>query len=284
MTAYAAHELRTINGILLIEIRAVNHRYLELQLKLDDHCRAYESQVREQLNTSLGRGKIDCRISLMQDAAADASLNLNHTALQQIAAAANSAAQYFPHAQGVNMLDVLRMPGVMASNAVDINALESDIKRCLDNVIGALVAARAREGEKLKTLIVARLNEVAHLVREIKPLLPALVQAHQAKLLAKFNDSSVHVDDERLRQEMLLFMQRADVDEELSRLEAHIEEVEHILAKGGLVGKRLDFMMQEMNREANTLGSKSVGIQTTQASIALKVLIEQMREQIQNIA
>ena len=283
MTGYASQERNTSNGVLQVELRAVNHRYLELQIKLDDNCRAFEAQARELLNAKLGRGKVDCRINLAQDVAASSTQTLNHTVLQQIAASAKVAAQYFPDAQPVNMLDVLRMPGVVASNAVNAEELENDLKASLNKAIDDLIAARAREGAKLKAMILERLAEIENLVAKVKPMLPALTKTYQDKLLAKLNEAHQTNDDERIRQEIVLYAQRIDVDEELSRLDAHISEVKRILSVAGLVGKRLDFLMQEMNREANTLGSKSVAIETTQISMELKVLIEQMREQIQNI-
>ncbi len=283
MTGYASQERNTDNGVLLVELRAVNHRYLELQLKLDDNSRAFESLVRELLNAKLGRGKIDCRLTLAQGIAASSELALNHTVLQQIASSANEAAQYFPHTQPVNMLDILRMPGVIASSAPNAEQLESDIKNLLETAIEDLIAARAREGTKLKAMILERLAEIEKLVAKVKPMLPMLTKTYQDKLLAKLNEAHFTNDDERIRQEIVLYAQRIDVDEELSRLSAHISEVRRILEAAGSVGKRLDFLMQEMNREANTLGSKSVAIETTQISMELKVLIEQMREQIQNI-
>jgi uncharacterized protein (TIGR00255 family) len=283
MTGYASLERITNNGVLLVELRAVNHRYLELQLKLDDHCRAMEPLVRELLNAKLGRGKVDCRLTLATDATASNTQTLNHTVLQQIASSANEAAQYFPHTQPINMLEILRMPGVIASDALDGEVLENDIKNLLDTVIEDLIAARAREGAKLKAMILERLAEIEKLVAKVKPMLPTLTKSYQDKLLAKLNEAHQTNDDERIRQEIVLYAQRIDVDEELSRLGAHISEVRRILVAAGSVGKRLDFLMQEMNREANTLGSKSVAIETTQISMELKVLIEQMREQIQNI-
>jgi len=283
MTGYASEERNTDNGVLLVEIRSVNHRYLELQLKLDDNCRAFEAQVREILNTKLGRGKVDCRISLAQDVATSAIKTLNHSVLQQIAESAKTAAQYFPHTQPVNMLEILQMPGVISANAVDYDGLEKDLKNSLNAAVDDLILARAREGAKLKAMILQRLAEIEKLVAKVKPMLPVLTKTYQDKLLAKLNEAHQTNDDERIRQEIVLYAQRIDVDEELSRLDAHISEVKRILSAAGLVGKRLDFLMQEMNREANTLGSKSVAIETTQISMELKVLIEQMREQIQNI-
>jgi uncharacterized protein (TIGR00255 family) len=282
MTGYASHELTTPNGALTIEIRSVNHRYLELQLKLDDQLRVFENNMREQIQAKLGRGKVDCRIYLKQDNLTTQFAAINHQAIQQIANSLQEAAQYFPDVQAVDVLEVLRIPGVTQSPKVDHEALEATIKTTLADVLDNLIGARAREGEKLKAMILERLAEINSLVISVKPMLPVLVQTYQDKLTAKLKEAML-ADDERVRQEIVLYAQRIDVDEELSRLDAHLREVSHILAKGGAVGKKLDFLMQEMNREANTLGAKSVSIETTQISMKLKVLIEQMREQIQNI-
>ncbi len=283
MTGYASRESNTLNGVLIIETRSVNHRYLELQLKLDDNLRAYEATARELLQAKLGRGKVDCRISMMREVTSANQPQLNHSVLQQIAESAKTAAQYFPHTQAVNMLEILRMPGVMQSEALDADALENDLKSALNLVLQDLIAAKSREGEKLKTIILDRLQEVESLVAKVKPMMPALVKQYQEKLTAKLREAHASNDDERIRQEMVLFVQRIDVDEELVRLSSHIAEVKRILNATAAAGKRLDFLMQEMNREANTLGSKSVAIETSQISMELKVLIEQMREQMMNI-
>ena len=283
MTGYASQEYNTANGVLIVELRSVNHRYLELQLKLDDNLRSFEASVREQIQAKLGRGKVDCRLSVVRNNAAQSAPQLNHTVLQQIAESAKTAAQYFPHTQPVNMLEILQMPGVMTTEALDNDALEADLKITLTTVLNDLIAAKAREGEKLKAIILERLQEIEELVAKVKPMMPALVKQYQEKLTAKLNEANNSNDDERVRQEIVLFAQRIDVDEELVRLSSHIAEVKRILNASAAAGKRLDFLMQEMNREANTLGSKSVAIETSQISMELKVLIEQMREQIQNI-
>ncbi len=283
MTGYASLESNTKNGVLLLECRSVNHRYLELQLKLDDSLRQFEATVRELAQAKLGRGKVDIRMNMMREAGADVAPQLNHTVLQQIAESAKTAAQYFPHTQPVNMLDILRMPGVMMADAMDNEALEADFKQALNQALQNLIEAREREGAKLKTIILDRLQQVEQHVTKVKPMMPNLIEQYQAKLTAKLHEATNSHDDDRIRQEIVLYAQRIDVDEELSRLTSHISEVKRILQAGGAVGKRLDFLMQEMNREANTLGSKSVAIETSQISMELKVLIEQMREQIQNI-
>jgi uncharacterized protein (TIGR00255 family) len=283
MTGYASQERSTNNGVLQIELRSVNQRYLELQLKLDECFRELEPQVRDMLKVKLGRGKVECRVNLAKAATEEIDLQLNHSVLQKIAASVKTASQYFPDTQAVNILEVLQMPGVLVTNVIDADALAHDVMAELNLAIEELIAARMREGEKLKTMILERIAEIESLVVSVKPMLPNMVKAYQEKLLAKLQEVQLGNDEERIRQEIVLYTQRIDVDEELSRLDSHVREVKRILSTGGLVGKKLDFLMQEMNREANTLGSKSVAIETTQISMQLKVLIEQMREQIQNI-
>ncbi len=283
MTGYASQEYNTCGDILLLELRSVNHRYLELLIKPDDNLRNFESTIRQQIQAKLGRGKVDCRISLVRNNALQAAPVLNHGVLQQISESAKTAAQYFPHTQPVNMLEILRMPGVLQTEPVDTDRLEHDLKIALDAALDDLIAAKAREGEKLKAIILQRLAQIEQLVAKVKPMMPTLVKQYQEKLTLKLAEAHASNDDERIRQEIVLFAQRIDVDEELSRLDSHISEVKRILDDKAAAGKRLDFLMQEMNREANTLGSKSVAIETSQISMGLKVLIEQMREQIQNI-
>ena len=283
MTGFASHERNTDNGVIQVELRSVNQRYLELHFKLADAFRTQESQAREMLKAKLGRGKVECRINLAK-ATAEEGLELNHSVLQHIAASVKTASEYFPETQAVNMLDLIQMPGVVTAQVLDADVLAQDFVGVLEVAIEALIEARVREGEKLSAMILERLTEVEALVLIVKPMLPNMVKAYQEKLLAKLEEVKLSNDQERLHQEMVLYAQRIDVDEELSRLESHVHEVKRILAAGGMVGKKLDFLMQEMNREANTLGSKSVATETTQIAMQLKVLIEQMREQIQNIA
>jgi uncharacterized protein (TIGR00255 family) len=207
---------------------------------------------------------------------------LNPQMVAQIAQTLNSLRQHFPDAQAVNLVDIFKLPGVCQSDPVDTEAMAQSLHEGLVQAIQELIAARQREGEKLKQVLLDRLQGVRAQIGIVKPLLPQLIAQYQEKLTAKLREALLE-DDDRIRQEMVLFAQRIDVDEELARLQSHITEMDRILAAGGAVGKKLDFLMQEMNREANTLGSKSVSIETTQVSMQLKVLIEQMREQIQNI-
>ena len=283
MTGYAAQEKSLDNATLILELRAVNSRYLDLHFKLDDNLRSLEPLMRELIGEQLSRGKIECKLNLMARTTTLQAAQIDPAMLQQLVAMQATAKQHFPQSRELSVADILRWPGVLISEAGAESKLAEEVKVLLQEGLQALNASRAREGEKLKALILERLAQIEQLVETVKPLLPTLTQEYQAKLEAKLNDSLKNLDPERLAQELVLFAQRIDVDEELSRLTAHISEVKRILNSDAPAGKRLDFLMQELNREANTLGSKSVAVETTKVSMELKVFIEQMREQIQNI-
>ena len=283
MTGYAAQEKSLDNATLILELRAVNSRYLDLHFKLDDNLRSLEPLMRELIGAQLSRGKIECKLNLMARTSTLQAAEIDPAMLQQLAAMQATAQKHFPQSRDLSVADILRWPGVLISEAEGESKLADEVKALLQEGLQALNASRAREGEKLKALILERLAQIEQLVETVKPLLPTLTQEYQAKLEAKLNESLKNLDPERLAQELVLFAQRIDVDEELSRLTAHISEVKRILNSDAPAGKRLDFLMQELNREANTLGSKSVAVETTKVSMELKVLIEQMREQIQNI-
>jgi len=283
MTGFAAIEREMADGILVIELRSVNHRYLELQLKLDEQLRTFEPLVRELIAAQLGRGKVECRMSLIQRLDSNEQAQLDPRALQRLKQLTSDVEQQFPQSQPLRVAEILHWPGVLTQQGVNQETLANEIRTGLQQVLQDMSDARAREGGKLKTLVLERLQGMEQIVSRVKPLLPLQIKAYQERLVAKLKEAMATISDERLSQEMTLFMQRIDVDEELTRLCAHIEEVRRILNEDTAVGKRLDFLMQELNREANTLGSKSVSIEVSRASMELKVLIEQMREQIQNI-
>ncbi|ABE48317.1 YicC/YloC family endoribonuclease [Methylobacillus flagellatus] len=283
MTGYASLEQEVSHGVLVLELRSVNHRYLELQLKLDDNVRMFEPQVRELIGQRLKRGKVECRISLAQRDTEQRQVQLDDTVLQQLAQMMVSVQRHFPESRPLSVADILRWPGVVSSEGIDHEALSIAIRESLMKLVQQMTEARAREGAKLKAIIVDRLAEMETLVDRVRPLLPEQVNIYRERLYGKLQDAMGSADDERIRQELTIFAQRIDVDEELSRLGAHIEEVKRILEAGSPAGKQLDFLMQELNREANTLASKSVSTEVSQAAMALKLLIEQMREQVQNI-
>lgn len=283
MTGYASLEREVANGVLVLELRSVNHRYLELQLKLDDNVRSFEPLVRELMTTHLKRGKVECRLSLAQRNVESRQAQLDEHVLQQLAQMTVSVQRHFPESRPLSVADILRWPGVMLGEAQDSQALALAIQESLLQALQQMTDARAREGSKLKQIILERLAEIEAQVAKVRPLLPSQMQIYQERLATKLRDALNGVDEERVRQELVIFAQRIDVDEELSRLGAHVVEVKRILEAGSPAGKQLDFLMQELNREANTLGSKSVSTEVSQAAMALKLLIEQMREQIQNI-
>ncbi len=283
MTGFASLEHETPDGVLVLELRSVNHRYLELLMKLDENLRSFEPLARELISAKLGRGKVECRMSFVKRADASKPAELDQAVLQQLAGMSAAVQQYFPDSRGLSVADVLRWPGVLVGDSMNQEALAEAVRYSLNQVLDDMSAARAREGAKLKAIILERLAEMEALVAKVKPLLPEQVKLYQEKLTQKLLETMKTVDEDRIRQELVLFAQRIDVDEELTRLTAHIDEVKRILDAKGSAGKRLDFLMQELNREANTLGSKSVSTEVSQVSMSLKILIEQMREQIQNI-
>lgn len=283
MTGYASVEHEVSNGVLVLELRSVNHRYLELQLKLDDHVRMFEPQVRELISTHLKRGKVECRLSLAHRVTEQRQVQLDDNVLQQLAQMTVSVQRHFPESRPLSVSDILRWPGVVLGESTDQEALVSAIQQAVLTAVQQMTAARAREGAKLKDIILERLGDMEMQIAKVRPLLPAQMQTYQERLTAKLREALGAADEERVRQELTIFAQRIDVDEELSRLGAHITEVKRILAVGSPAGKQLDFLMQELNREANTLASKSVSTEVSQTAMALKLLIEQMREQVQNI-
>ena len=283
MTGYAALEQPIENATLLLELRAVNSRYLDLHFKVDENLRNLEPVIRELVSAQLSRGKIECKLNLIQRTQAHQATQLDEMVMQKLVDMQTKVRINFPQSRELSVADILRWPGVVLSDATSYSTLVDDVKKLVLEGLQALNDSRAREGEKLKVIVLERLTQIEVLVEKVKPLLPALTKEYQSKLEAKLHESLKNLDQERIAQELVLFAQRIDVDEELTRLTTHVSEVKRILNSSAPAGKRLDFLMQELNREANTLGSKSVSVQTTQVSMELKVLIEQMREQIQNI-
>ena len=281
MTGFAVAQDET--GELQVDLRSVNHRYLELHIRMDDPLRAFEPQVRELISGRLTRGKVECRISLVGSSASANHAELDEAALDRLALLGAAVQQRFPQSRPLSVGDVLRWPGVLATGTASPDILGADLNIVLERCLEELAATRMREGAKLAALILDRVVSAEKLVKQVRPLLPNLLTTYQEKLGARLREALQVADDDRIHQELALYAQKIDVDEELGRLTAHLMEVRRILEGGGVVGKRLDFLMQELNREANTLGSKSVSRETTQVSMELKVLIEQIREQVQNI-
>lgn len=282
MTGFAAVSGEVPGGRFALELKSVNHRYLEFQTRMPEDLRSHEPQMRELVAAALTRGKVDCRVTFTPVATRE-SFAPNPEAMGVLAETQRQILAKFD-AKPLSVWEIMHAPGVMSAEAMGTDAAKDALLALLKKAVEELNATRAREGEKLAALINERLDRIEVLVKEITPFIPGLVAAYQEKLTQKINDAMAGAaNDERVKQEVVLFASRIDVAEELNRLVAHISEVRRVLKTGGAVGKRLDFLMQELNRESNTLGSKSVSTDTTNVSIELKVLIEQMREQIQNI-
>ncbi len=283
MTGYASATRELATAALSVEVRSVNHRYLDLQFRLPEELRALEPGLRELATARLQRGKVECRIGLNPLANAATPSELNGEALKQLRALCEKLRLAWPSVPGLSAAEILRWPGILSVHEVAVEEIRADCYEALQSVLEDFTDSRAREGEKLKAILLERMASMEERIAVVAPRMPEIIAAHKEKLSAKLREAMAVADDERIRQELALFANRVDVDEELSRLNTHLAELKRILAKGGAVGKRLDFMMQELNREANTLGSKSVDVEVTRVSLDLKLLIEQMREQIQNI-
>lgn len=283
MTGYASASREFPFGALSIELRAVNHRYLDIQFRVPDDLRAVEPTLREQLNENIGRGKVECRVSLITVPGAHKALKLNEDLLQQLGALEHRVRARIAGVAQLSAADILRWPGVLAAEPLPLEELQGACRDLLARVLEEFNSARAREGERLASLLRERAGGMERVLGAIIPRIPQVIAAYRDKLAARLKEAIGGGDDERIRQEVAVFATKIDVDEELSRLAAHAAELKRALAGGGAVGKKLDFLMQELNREANTLASKSVDLAVTRAALELKLLIEQMREQIQNI-
>ncbi len=282
MTGFARAERQLPWGTLAWELRSVNHRYLDIHLRLPEDFRRLENDIRARLTTRLGRGKVEATL-LYQPAPGESGLQLDELLLQALIGAAERIADRLQHPAPVSATDLLRWPGVVQSAAPDLDALHHQALDLLEQAIDELIDTREREGARLAELIRQRLDAMEPLVEQVRRRRPQLIQAQAEKLRQRLAQLQVEADPQRLEQEIALLAQRLDVDEELDRLTTHIQEVRHLIEGDQPIGRRLDFLMQELNREANTLASKSADGETTRAAVELKVLIEQMREQIQNI-
>jgi len=283
MTGFAAHSINLDHASVNIDLRSVNQRYLELHFRLADELRPLEPQLRELINQHLARGKVECRIGITPLPLATQDNGLNTAILERLANWQGDVLQRLPESAHLSVNDILRWPGMVQTTALSQDALNDAALPGIRATLDELVESRQREGAKLKQHILDRLGAAETQVASLQPLLPALVAAQRDKLAERLRDALGEAGHERLAQEIALAAQKADVDEELSRLTTHFSEVRRVLDQRGAIGKRLDFLMQELHREANTLGAKSVAVETSRVSLELKVLIEQMREQVQNI-
>ena len=296
MTAYATTSVETVAGTLTIELKSVNSRFLDLQFRMNDEFRIYEPFFRETIMQNVKRGKVECRLSFARDVRNPSMLTLNGGLLKELTRLQHDIGQHIPQARVLSVNELLRWPGMIEEVAPDQETLERQVKQALHATVDAFTAEREREGEALTKTLLERVQAMQQIVGRIEPLIPGIIKQFQQKAVERMQEalgialegaSPVTLTQqeaaERIRQEVTLYGMRIDVAEELARMSIHLDETKAILEKGGLVGKRMDFMLQELNREANTLGSKAAVKELSDASMDLKLLIEQIREQVQNL-
>ncbi|WP_415897171.1 YicC/YloC family endoribonuclease [Neptuniibacter sp. QD72_48] len=282
MTAFARQEAEHEWGSLSWEIRSVNHRYLEPHLRLPENLKELEGFLREQLRKNLSRGKVECTLRFNPEAKVQ-QLVVNPAYAQEVVQAAEQIQGMLKEHQALDPLELLRWPGVLQDTKLDMDLVKKSAKDLFGTSLKDLIEGRGREGVELATLINQRLDAISEIVKEVREKMPQILQNQRDNLNQRLAELKVELDEGRVEQEIALLAQKADVDEEMDRLDTHVQEVRRVLKQKGPIGRRLDFLMQELNREANTLSSKSIVASTTQCAVELKVLIEQMREQIQNI-
>ena len=283
MTGYAAASADSPRGRLTLELRSVNARFLDLQFRVAEELRALEPTLREMIGARVARGKVDCRFYLGESGITEKPQRLNPQALQRLNELSEQVRKAFPQAAQLRIADVLRWPGVIADEPADEDTLRKITSGLCRQALDELVATRGREGAKLAAGIRERVSAMRALVDEVAPLVPQAIAAYQAKIAERLKEALGSADDDRVRAELAVFSVKVDVHEELERLRAHLGEVELALGKGGPAGKRLDFVAQELNREANTLASKAASQPLSDCALELKLLVEQIREQVQNI-
>ena len=283
MTSFGRVEVTSQWGHLIWEIRTVNHRYLEINPRLPEDLRGLDTKIRQRIQSKLKRGKVDCGLRFEPSQSENSEMLINYPLVEKILSATQSIEVKMCSANTFTALDVLRWPGVMEQQEIDVDSLSEEVLTLLDRTLEQVIETRHNEGQRIAVMIKERCEACQKIVISVRKHLPELIEAMRQKLQQRVNELCSEVDHDRLEQEIVILAQKYDVAEELDRLEAHINEVSDCLQSQQAVGRRLDFLMQEMNREANTLGSKAADLQFTNASVDLKVLIEQMREQIQNI-
>lgn len=283
MTAFSRQDAQGEWGALTCEIRTVNHRYLEPSFRLPESLRELENRFREQLRTRLKRGKVDVGLRIQLADSAEQSFVINHELAAALNEAANQINRILDNPAHINALDIMRWPGVMASTEQDLEPVKAAAIELFERTVADLMEAREREGERLRPLFEERLSSMQKMVAEVRSAMPELLEKQERQLRDRFQKAQVELEADRLSQEMVILAQKSDVAEELDRLDAHVSEVLETLQSDDAIGRRLDFLMQELNREANTLSSKSLDARVTRTAVDLKVLIEQMREQVQNL-
>lgn len=283
MTAFARRQVRDVYGELIWEIRSVNHRYLEMTVCLPEELRVIEPGVRERIGQRLGRGKVECNLRFRPGAATRGEIRVSERMVSQLLDTSQQLLGFLHTSSLPTVTDIMRWPGVLETEEQDFTPVQQMALQALDSALDDLVAAREREGARLAELIHQRLEIMREQVARARERMPWVIDSVRERLRARLAEIAGELDPARLEQEMALLAQRLDVDEEVDRLSTHLDEVERVLGSDEPVGRRLDFLMQELNREANTQGSKSVDVETTAISVEMKVLIEQMREQVQNV-
>jgi len=283
MTAYARAEYHGELGKLTWELRSVNHRYLDISTRLPDELRGLEPVVREKVAARLSRGKVECGLRYRPAGGADGAINVNMRLADQLIGSCRQLETLIPEGRGPSLWDLVRWPGVLEVEERDMTPVQSQATELLDEALDQFEEGRRREGERLAELVGLRCENLRVLVGEARERMPRVVEDLRARLRKRIEDITVELDPARLEQEIVLLVQRMDVDEEMDRLATHVDEVARVLKRREPVGRRLDFLMQELNREANTLASKSADVEMTRIAVELKVLIEQMREQVQNV-
>ncbi len=283
MTGFARQIMESAAGSLTCELRAVNHRYLDTQFRLPDELRPKELELRKQLSAALKRGKIECSLNFRRAAGDDSGLTINEPLVRQLGTQLTEISSILPAVRAPDSIDVLRWPGVVLEPEIDAEPLFADAQQLLGDTLDALIRMRRSEGERIEVMLDARCDDILRIAASVKTRMPEVLEVARRKQLERLEKLDISADPNRLEIELALVSQKLDVDEELDRLESHITEIRNAMRGADAVGRRLDFLMQELNREANTLGSKSGDTETSRAAVELKVLIEQMREQIQNV-
>ncbi|EHA1125012.1 YicC family protein [Vibrio navarrensis] len=283
MTGYARKEVKSDWGTAVWEIRSVNQRYLETYFRLPEQFRGLEPLLRDRFRQRLARGKVECNLRFEANPAAKSELKINEALAKQVIKAAEQVMHMTGELSRINPFQVMQWPGVMETPEQDMDTINKALLATFDEALAEFIESRGREGDNMKALIEQRLEAISAEVVKVRARMPEILQWQRERLLGKFEEAKIELDATRVEQELILLAQKSDVAEELDRLDSHVKEARNVLKKGGACGRKLDFMMQEFNRESNTLASKSIATDITASGVELKVLIEQMREQIQNI-
>lgn len=283
MTAFAREQSQGPWGVLTCEIRSINHRYLEVSLHMSEALRIFEGQMRELIRKMVKRGKIECSLRYRPALESDTAFVVNKQLAKELAIASEEIKSLLTNPAPVSASDILRFPGVLESKEADQSTLQAEVMRLVEQTLTDLLVAREREGSELNKLFLERMDLMQSEMEKVRTRLPSVIKEAQERLNKRFVDAKVELDPARIEQEMVMFAQKIDIAEEIDRTETHIAEVRRVLKSGGAAGRRLDFLLQELNREANTMGSKSTDTIITHAAVEMKVLIEQVREQVQNV-